>query len=296
MSKTYIPKRYEFLELLNESINSTIIKVKHRVSRETLVLKIVAPESPFYQGIFDEYKFIKENRHSNLIEIYNFGFLTNGYYFYEMPFYDKIDPEIYCKTEKLEALLTIFWQTLNGLNFLHARDKLHGDISKDNIFVIKTETGIAVKISDFGLSSLIVAKNISQISGTAYYMAPELLSNSKNPVITKQSDLYSLGIYLYTILSEKNLFSSSDPMEVMKEKITKSTFDIEPIFPIDENILRIIKKLVSKNPESRYQNCNEVLKDLYPYLIEYKIDISQDNFISNSQNIHLFRDDKIKSI
>ena len=296
MDKNSIPKRYEFLQLIDESFNSTVIKVKDTISDEIKVLKIVSEKSPFYQGIYDEYKFIKENEHPNLIEIYGCGYLPDRSYFYEMPYYDKIDPLAYCKREKEKGFLTIFWQILNGLNFLHERGKVHGDISMDNIFVIKSQDGVIVKISDFGLSSLIVAQNISQISGTAYYMAPELLSKSKNATLTPQADLYSLGIYLYTIFSGEKLFASSNPMEVMKEKLIKKSFDIKPIFDVDKNILSIVKKLMSKEPELRYQSCNDVLKELYPYLVKYKIDVFHENYIIKVQNIHLFRNDKIDNI
>jgi len=296
MIKDIVPAKYEFLQIINENLNSKILKVIDMISRETRVLKIVFPESPFYRGFYNEFTFIKENEHPNLIDIYNFGYLPNGYLYYEMPYYEQIDPEKYCEKGKVCTFLSIFWQILQGLNFLHERGKLHGDISRDNIFVMDDNGKVIVKISDFGLSSLIVAQNISQISGTAYYMAPELLSNTERAVLSPQTDLYSLGIYLCSILSGKRMFSTSDPMEIMKEKITKSSFDLIPAFTIHDELINIIKKMVSKKPGARFQSCFEVINAIYPYLIEYKISINQEKYLLSSDNIHLFRLEKISNI
>ena len=285
--KELLPQKYEFIQIIQDSINSTVILAIDKKTKEKVILKYILPQSPFNAGFFDECRFIREIEHPNLISLLETGYLSSGIYFYVTPYYPKIDSIKYCREKGVRAFLEIFSQLINGLIFLHQRDKLHGDISLDNIIVFEKEEKIKVKISDFGLSSLVVAKHLTDISGTAFYLAPELLTEHGQTKLTKQTDLYSLGILLSILLTGNFPQPTADPLEIMKNRIKQKESRITPLFPIENEIVSIIGKLLSYNPQERYKSCSEVIKDINQFFKIYNIE--KTSFSQNEIKFVLYR-------
>ncbi|MCD4820273.1 MAG: sigma 54-interacting transcriptional regulator [Candidatus Cloacimonetes bacterium] len=291
-----LPRKYKFLKTLQDSVNSKVILAIDKESTKKVVFKYILPESPFYQGFFEECLFIKEAEHPNLIKLIGSGFHFDGASYYIMPYYEKIDPLEYCKRRGTKGFLEISWQILKGLNFLHERDKLHGDISIDNVLFYLNENGIQVKISDFGLSSLIVAKHLTDISGTANYLAPELITNPGKTNLTKQSDLYALGILFSIILIGKLPESNTAPLDVLKNRIKTEREKIVPAFPVENEIIMVVEKLLSFSPRERYQSCSQVVRDIHPFIKKYNISTADDNSIDSKIKFNLYREKVVKTI
>ena len=265
-----LPTRYENVVLQKESVNSLIFSAYDKLSKRKVAVKLISKTSSFYQGVYDEFKILFQFQHPNLVEVTDYGLLEDVGVYYVMPFYEKIEPISYCKKKGIDAFLNIFFQLLCGLHFLHQRRKRHGDLTLDNLILTKAENQLQVRISDFGLSSLIAADKISDISGTAKYLAPELLSKPKAG-ITFQSDLYALGIVLYEMSSGKAPFEDSNSLKLMQAHLQKKVPALQPNFALDGGIENIIYKLLEKNPVRRYKNCREVLQDLNPFLVKYNL-------------------------
>lgn len=294
--KNHIPQKYSYQKTILDEVNSRIILAEDKQTQKKVVLKYILPQSPFYKGFFEECLCIREIEHPNLVEILETGYLPSGVYYYVIPYYPKLDPIKCCREKGIEVFLEIFQQILNGLNYLHERDKLHGDISLDNVLIYKKKEKIKVKITDFGLSSLIVAKHLTDISGTAYYLAPELLAEHGRTNLTQQTDLYSTGILLSILLTGEFPKPDADPLEIMKNRIKNKENQLTPTFPMDDEIISIIDKMLAYKTEERYKSCQEVIKDINPILSKYRIESVSHINSNNDFKINLNRKQVVDNI
>ena len=247
---------YRILSKIHESKNSTVFLVHNESKNKKEVLKVFSEDSPFYEGVFEEFCMIKQFDHPNLIQANEFGFFENKL-FYSMPYYKISDIRQYCK-ENPVSFHDLLLQMLEGLSYLHKRNKIHGDLSFSNILFINSAKGYpTIKISDFGMSSLIISKKISDVSGTVFYIAPELLKAKDKPILSVKTDIYALGIILqqivYGITLESNLKTLSVPLKININ---------EPAFNIKEDYENVIRKMVHNNPSKRYSTISEIKKDL----------------------------------
>ena len=149
-----------------------------------------------------------------------------------------------------------------ALKHAHAQNMVHRDIKPDNILI--TKKGI-VKVADFGLAKAL-DEDVSMTQsgtglGTPLYMAPEQARNAK--YVDNRSDVYALGATLYHMLTGKLPYGGTTALELImaKEKgIYPQSRTVRPEIP--ERLDLIIDKMMAKDPNHRYKNCDDVLKDL----------------------------------
>lgn len=162
----------------------------------------------------------------------------------------------------LNQFLDIGIQVVRALEAIHRIKIIHLDVKPGNI-LINEQTGI-VKLADFGLAHLEydhegVVESIKAV-GSFPYISPEQ-TGRLNRQIDYRSDLYSLGVTFFEILTGKLPFNAPDPLDLIYSHIAE-----KPVFPpgsgIDEVISAIILKLMEKNPDDRYQTANGLLSDL----------------------------------
>lgn len=111
------------------------------------------------------------------------------------PLYDKIcaqENQIFTERQAANYMRNLF----QAINHCHAQNIVHRDIKPDNIMITDNDT---VRLIDFGLAAASKAKDLSAVAGTPYYMAPEVVNQKIN--YGRQSDLWSLGVVLYTLVS-----------------------------------------------------------------------------------------------
>lgn len=141
---------------------------------------------------------------------------------------------------------------------------IHGDIKPSNLLVASSTR---IKLSDFGLSRLVSENQDDKpISGTPNYLAPELLSGSAN---SPQSDMYSLGVTLFELTFNRlpiQLTGESLAEKLEKHQTAEVDFPTQwpPSVPLGWKTL--LSKLLTKSPEARYQNYEELMDDLYPLI------------------------------
>ena len=290
------PGKFKKVKLHQETANSSIFFAFDMTSKQEVAIKFIPQSSSFYQGVFDEFKILFQFKHPNLVEVIDFGKIEKKGIYYTMPKYHKIDPVEYCKKNKIKGFLNIFFQLLCGLHFLHQRGKHHGDLTLNNIFVTEEEGQLSVKITDFGLSSLIAADKISDISGTAKYLAPELLIGKATSSINRQSDLYSLGIVLYEIISGKPPFSDKDVIKLMEDQICRNIPQLKSLFSIEAGITDMIYKLLEKEPAKRFRDCHQVLEKLLPFINKYEMKKEEDSFFWKNVLLEMRKNKKIDFI
>lgn len=287
------PGKYIKIKLHQKTANSSIYFAEDTADNSKVAIKFIPESSSFYQGVFDEFRILFQFKHPNLVEVLDYGQIPQKGIYYTMPLYEKINPVEYCREHKIKGFLNIFFQLLCGLHFLHQRHKYHGDLTLNNLFVTETDGQLSVKITDFGLSSLIAADKISDISGTAKYLAPELLTGKPASSITRQSDLYSLGIVLYEIMCGKPPFSDKDVIKLMEDHIRRNIPKIKPLFPVEPGIIEIVNKLLEKEPGKRFRDCHRVLEKLLPFINKYELKKDEDSFFWKNVLLEMRKNKKI---
>ncbi|HNY95163.1 MAG TPA: AAA family ATPase, partial [Flexilinea sp.] len=151
------------------------------------------------------------------------------------------------------------------MGLIHKNNIIHLDIKPDNI-LINEERG-DVKIADFGISAVLTHANDELynpdvIEGTLSYMSPEQ-TGRMNRGVDYRTDIYSLGATLYEMLTGEVPFKSKDPMELIHSHIARQPLPPHRInSSIPQVLSSIVMKLLSKNPEERYQNCMGLMADI----------------------------------
>jgi serine/threonine protein kinase len=163
----------------------------------------------------------------------------------------------------LEKCVEVVKGCLEGLKAIHSRQIVHGDIKPANILL----GGGDYKISDFGVASILYKKKFPPLffQGSSTWAAPEVLKGEKP---TYQSDLFSLGVVFYLLLTGRHPFYNNDPtclsgpehLAESQEFVPTSAYQVEPSVPRD--VSDIVDKLLAREPSKRYRSVDEVLISL----------------------------------
>ncbi|MBX7170857.1 MAG: protein kinase [Pyrinomonadaceae bacterium] len=166
---------------------------------------------------------------------------------------EKIQQDIPIK-QTLETVIGI----LNGLDFLHARQIIHRDIKPANILL----QGETPRLADFGISRVIkTTVHSTSIVGTPKYMAPEAFDGKR----TAQTDIWSVGVILYQMLTGKLPYPQENPTELMWAIVSK---EIEPIpESIPPDLRKIVHRALAKIPENRFQSAREMREEVQRALL-----------------------------
>ena len=159
----------------------------------------------------------------------------------------------------LDKIIDVIRQISEGLSKAHKAGIVHRDIKPENILI---DQDARVKILDFGLAKL---KGVSKLTketstvGTIHYMSPEQIRGGE---VDQRSDIFSLGVVLYEILAGDVPFKG-DYDQAVAYSIQSEEF--EPIDDISPEHDEMLHKFLAKNPNNRYQNMDELLKELRGY-------------------------------
>jgi eukaryotic-like serine/threonine-protein kinase len=231
-----------------------------------VALKVLPPhfgrDEEFAKRFRIEADAIARLQHQNIVSLYEYG-EENGYRYFAMQFVDGRDLSRHINEGKempVEEIIDFSKQICRGLRYAHAQSVVHRDIKPQNILIDKN--GI-VKLSDFGIAKIFSGSDITMTGftlGTPEYMSPEQ-ALGKN--IDHQTDLYSLGIVMYEMLTKKPPFTANDPMAIAYKQVHE--LPVPPSAKRKETPKRlelIILKALKKNKEERYRSVEEMLDHL----------------------------------
>ena len=163
-----------------------------------------------------------------------------------------------------ERALTLLKEVASGLSAAHDKGVVHRDIKPDNIML--TRHG-GVKVVDFGVARVddpntrLTATGMAV--GTPNYISPEVCLGME---VDKRSDLFSMGIVFYEMLTGETPFNADSPLEMMTNVVKAEVPDITKLNPaIDQGLRAILYHLLEKNPDYRYQDFHEVIADIEAY-------------------------------
>jgi serine/threonine protein kinase/Tfp pilus assembly protein PilF len=258
--------RYLVIEDLGKGGMGKVYKVLDQEIKEKVALKLIKPEiaadRETIERFQNEIKITRRITHKNVCRMYHLGRENDNYYITMEFIRGQNLKKIIRMTREmsLEATLNIVQQVCHGLIEAHRLGIVHRDLKPQNIMI--DEDG-DVRIMDFGIASSIDTKGATlpgMMIGTPEYMSPEQIDGGQTDA---RSDIYSLGIIIYELLTGKTPFSGDTPWSVAfkhKNDLPHDPREINPRIP--ESMSRVILKCLEKQKERRYQSAEELLADL----------------------------------
>ena len=171
------------------------------------------------------------------------------------------------RENKLQPMraLQILKEVGNGLAAAHDKGVIHRDIKPENIMLTKYG---GVKVVDFGIAR--VEEQGTRLTstgmglGTPSYISPEVCLSQD---VDQRSDIFSMGVVLFEMLTGDIPFKSDSPFEMMTKVVEAKIPNIKELNPnVDDGLKQILAKMIAKRPNLRYQNCNELISDIEDYL------------------------------
>lgn len=263
-------QEYEILEKISDTRNSIVYRGRKPGEKNTVIIKTLKMRNPAPSEIAmfkQEYEIIKNIELEGVVKTY--GLIDDDDRFaLVLEDFDGVSLKSILNKKKIfeiKHFLDIALKITNTLGELHKRDIIHKDIKPNNI-LINTNSG-QVKITDFGIASILTRENSEiyysdVIQGTLTYMSPEQ-TGRMNRIVDYRTDLYSLGVTFYEMITGTVPFDSTDPLEIIHSHIAKKPtppVELDPGIP--QVLSDLIMMLLSKNAENRYQNSFGILADL----------------------------------
>ena len=262
--------RYEIVEKIGEGGMAKVYKAKCNVLNRFVAIKVLK-EQYMNDEVFVE-KFKGESQaaaslsHPNIVNVYDVGYVEtpNGKIPYIVMEYikGKTLKEVIIENKKLNISDTIFYslQIAEAIGHAHLNRIIHRDIKPHNIMI---DDNNRVKVTDFGIAKAVTSSTMtigSDTLGSVHYISPE---QARGGYTDEKSDIYSLGIVMYEMITGKLPFDAETPVAVALKHIQE---DIMPPREMDSSISEelesIILKAVSKNQSDRYQNMSDIIVDL----------------------------------
>ena len=290
-------ENYKVVEVIGEGGMGVVYKALDLKLERYVAIKILNTSKPPNPQFIERFKREARNQaklnHTNIIPVYGFTDAENTLGIV-MEYIEGETLEDLIRRERrldLRFSLDVMRQVLSGVAFAHQKGFIHRDLKPSNIII--SNEGIA-KIMDFGISkSINETKDITKAGtkiGTIFYMSPEQI-RGKPP--TTQSDLYSLGVTFYEMLSGKTPFDYPTEFEIMEAHIKKMPARLSTHLPdIPPEIDRIISKALEKPVQKRYQTAEEFLEDV-DHVFEHLtvVDVEEPQVFQNKRKVskHLIK-------
>lgn len=266
---TVISNRYKIIEhigkggmgevYLAEDILTKGARYALKTIRHDLLPKI---RNKSIENFKNEVEIMTRFKHPNLVQVYDFGRYKSDYFI----IMEYVEGSLLSNIIKsnieysLDEYLKIIIQFLRALEFIHSRYVIYRDIKPSNVIV---KSSNIVKLMDFGISDIFQTKE-AKIKGTLFYLAPEVMQGN----VDYQTDIFSLGLVFYEILTKTQFFSkSSFPLNALidllgNEKDFQALQSTNLARIKEEKLKNIIGKMTSYHMKDRYHTCSEIISDI----------------------------------
>ncbi len=261
-----INDRYEIIKTIGEGGMANVYLANDTILDRKVAIKVLrgdlSNDEKFIRRFKREALSVSNLSHPNIVEVYDVGEEDGNYYIVMEYIEGKTLKQLLQKRGALtlNEVIDIMTQLTDGLAHAHEAYIIHRDIKPQNIMI---EDNGLVKITDFGIAMALNSTQLTQtnsVMGSVHYLPPEQ-ANGKGSTV--KSDIYSLGILMYELLTGSVPFKGDTAVEIalkhMKEKIP-SIRKQNPTIP--QSVENIVLKATAKNPKNRYDNVRDMYKDL----------------------------------
>lgn len=270
-----INDRYEIIKSIGEGGMANVYLAHDIILDRDVAIKVLrgdlAGDEKFVRRFQREALAASSLSHPNIVEMYDVG-LDNGTYYIVMEYINgKTLKQLIKKRGGLTVseCMDIMLQLTDGVNHAHASYIIHRDLKPQNIMI---QDNGEIKITDFGIATALNNTQLTQtnsVMGSVHYLPPEQASGKG---ATVKSDIYSMGIMFYELLTGELPFRGDNAVEIALKHIKDdipSVRDFNESIP--QSIENIILKATAKNPKNRYNSAKEMHEDLLTCLNEERV-------------------------
>ncbi|MGH9601478.1 MAG: serine/threonine protein kinase, partial [Terriglobales bacterium] len=278
-----IREKYEILGKIGAGGMAAVYRAKHLAFNEIRAIKVVSArlldDETFVKRFKTEAIVTRKLQHPNAVRVDDLDTTDDGRPYIVMELVQGRDLRKVIHDEgpfSVARALDITRQTAAALGAAHALGITHRDIKPDNILLVpKPDGGEQVKVLDFGIAKVregamdmgagYTATKTGMVVGTPQYISPEQAMGKHGEAIDGRSDLYSLGVVLYEMLTGKLPFDSDTPVGLLLQHIQAiptPPHQLRPDLQIPESLSTLLMKLLEKDRENRIQSAGELIEAL----------------------------------
>jgi len=260
-----IQNRYEIIEEVGSGGMSVVYKAKCHVLNRYVAIKVLKLEFSDDKSFVNKFRIEAQSAaglsHPNIVNVFDVG-EENGFHYIVMELVEGITLKEYIQQNgrlPYSMALDFITQICAGIEVAHENNTIHRDIKPQNIIVSRNGT---LKVTDFGIAKAATSNTIAASAmGSVHYISPE---QARGGYSDERSDIYSLGITLYEMLTGRVPFEGENNVTVALMHIQSEMIPPREYYPdIPIGIERIVLKATQKRPERRYLTTNALLADLH---------------------------------
>lgn len=250
---------YQILEKLAEKGHTQVFLALHNKLQRKTILKIyIGMDAESIKRLEREAQVVAALLDDSFVRIYDYGEI-DGKYFISMEYVEGGNLAVYLKKHQLshKEIIEITYRIARSLAVLHEKNYIHRDLKPENILI---DNSGKIKITDFGISlhpSFTKMTQEGDLLGTPLYMSPEQINNKQ---LTPASDLFSLGVIYYQMITGENPFEAETIGEIFSKILSfrpRSIIEYKATFP--NWFVKLVEKLLEKDSTKRFENAGEVV-------------------------------------
>ena len=281
-------REYAILQCVGAGGMARVYKARHVLLDELRAIKLLNPEGSdsakeFKARFQREAKILVRLKHPHVVTVHEFGILGKDILFMVMEYLEGVSLRSRLRQKgwlPVTQCIDIAKQTALGLAAGHQQGIVHRDVSPDNIVLVSEDNTENVKIIDFGTAKNVIAVEATKLTdtmkfvGKAEYCSPEQIRGPMSGDIDGRSDVYSLGITLYEMLTGSRPFRAKTPQGYIAKHLRSSPIPFEEVNPearISPALADLVMRMLEKTRERRPATMNELFQELTALAHEHPV-------------------------
>ena len=262
--------KYELERRLGSGGMGTVYVARNKITDEQVAVKILNPDTDDDASMPERFKQEAEVattiRHPNLVPVNDFGRTDDGLLYMVMEYVAGASlREVISKEKQLqpERVVNFGCQICSAISVVHDAEIVHRDLKPENVVIETIDERETARVLDFGIAKLLDRAGLTRVGfvlGTPEYMSPE---QARAQPLDHRSDIYSLGIILYELLSGQVPFSGPKPRKILIRHAIELPRPISELrSDLPEALARVCMRALEKSPDKRQQTATELAEEL----------------------------------